>query len=222
MKIILLLSTALTLTSCGVAENLRSACGSDIEMGCNAVFGYKNTDQDKEIENIKNKNTEQDAKIAELESQINNNVNFANALQLEINNLSSHIINISSELLNLQSQIDVNTNEILDLQSELNSLNANQTLLQNQINSVQANVTTLMIQILNVTNSTNVTSIVDPCGNGPGFDEVLLKMSDGKYVAYFQHGNNRMLTVLQNNSSYQTTDEQICNFSLNSNGVISW
>lgn len=222
----LLLVTVLTLTSCGVAEDLRSHCGSDIEMGCNAVFGYKNTDQDQEIENLKKKNAEQDAKIADLQNQINNNYSFANSLQSELFDVMNQINDINSDIANLQNTVTVNNNTVQSqlavLNNSLNSLTTNQTLLQNQINSVQANVTTLMAQMVNLQQNQSVTSIVDPCGDGPGFDEVLLKMSNGKYVAYFQQGNNRMLTVLQNNTTYQTTDQQGCTFSLNSTGVISW
>jgi peptidoglycan hydrolase CwlO-like protein len=234
----LILFTILTLTGCGVAEDLRSHCGSDIEMGCNALFGFKNADQDKEIDELKKKNTEQDAKIADLQNQINNNFSFANSLQSQLSDVQSQINTVETEISGLQTQDTA-------LQNQLSSLGATQILIQNQINTVQGNVTNLMMQMLSVNNalpvlqsninglqtqintltatvSTAVIGMVDPCGDGSGMDEVLLKTKDGKYVAYFETGGNRFLTVLQAGNSYQTTDSQHCHFSLNSSGSISW
>ena len=225
MKNILFIATVLSLTGCGVAESLRESCGSDIEMGCNAVFGYKNTDQDWEIERLKKKNAEQDAKIADLQNQINNNYTFANSLQTELFDVMNQINQTNSDIANLQNTVTVNNNTVQSqlavLNNSLNSLTTNQTLLQNQINSVQANVTTLMAQMVSIQQNQTVTAIVDPCGDGPGLDEVLLKMSNGKYVAYFENGGNRFLTVLQTNVTYQTTDNQHCNFIISSSGVLT-
>lgn len=49
MKTLLLLVTVSLLSSCGLTEGLNKSCGSDLEMGCNLLFGYKDKDQDKEI-----------------------------------------------------------------------------------------------------------------------------------------------------------------------------
>lgn len=58
-----------------------------------------------------------------------------------------------------------------------------------------------------------VIEIVDPCGDGAGFDEILLVLSSGEIVAYFESGGNRFLTVLVN-GNYRTTDAQACNFTI--------
>jgi len=249
MKIILLLTTAITLTSCGVAENLRSACGSDIEMGCNALLGYKNNDQDKEIENLKKKNSEQDAKISEMQAQLNVNISLASDIQNQLNNIVSDIRNTNQDLIDLKNQNDVTDaniqNQITSLNTNLSSLNSSQALLQTQLNTVQGNVAILMTQMLSVNNTLpvlqsninslqtqinnltvtvnqSISSIVDPCGDGPGLDEILLKTKDGKYIAYFESGSNRHLSVLQANTAYQTTDSQHCNFTIDSFGAIHY
>lgn len=65
-----------------------------------------------------------------------------------------------------------------------------------------------------------VTEIIDPCGDDPGeFDEVLLRLSNGQLIAHFSHGNLQFLTVLTS-GSYQTTDKQKCNFSVDSDGIV--
>jgi hypothetical protein len=70
----------------------------------------------------------------------------------------------------------------------------------------------------NITNNT-VVEFKDPCGNGVGYDEVLMKTQNGKFVAYFEDGGRRFLSVLEN-GTYRTTDQSRCNFTVN-NGVIT-
>jgi len=59
----------------------------------------------------------------------------------------------------------------------------------------------------------SIVEIIDPCGDGTGFDEVLLVLSSGEILAYFEQGNNRFLSVIPD-GNYQTTDAQRCNFSV--------
>ena len=60
-----------------------------------------------------------------------------------------------------------------------------------------------------------VVGVVDPCGDNVNqFDEVLFKMSSGKFIAYFEQGNNRFMTVLSENTNYRTTDVEACNFKI--------
>jgi hypothetical protein len=59
-----------------------------------------------------------------------------------------------------------------------------------------------------------VTEIIDPCGDNPNkFDEVLLVMSDGSILVYFEDGNKRFLAVL-GDGNYRTSDKQQCRFSI--------
>lgn len=61
---------------------------------------------------------------------------------------------------------------------------------------------------------------IDPCGNGTGFDEILIKTNIG-YISYFEEGNKRFLAKLDI-GSYRTTDQQACRFSVNVDGSITW
>ena len=64
--------------------------------------------------------------------------------------------------------------------------------------------------------------IMDPCGDHPTkFDEVLLRLGDGKVLVTFSDtvgGDNTRLALLQGPGSYQTTDGTNCAFSLDANG----
>lgn len=62
---------------------------------------------------------------------------------------------------------------------------------------------------------------IDPCGDGPGFDEVILRTSDGQLIAYFEDGGKRFLTELVP-GRYLTTDRQRCAFEVTEEGEITW
>jgi hypothetical protein len=69
----------------------------------------------------------------------------------------------------------------------------------------------------------NITEIVDPCGDGPGFDEIFLRLGDGRLVASFSdnaNGLNTRFSVLNPNDSqlYITTDATSCVFKLPASG----
>jgi hypothetical protein len=64
-----------------------------------------------------------------------------------------------------------------------------------------------------------VMAVYDPCGDSPGFDEILLKLADGTVLAYFESGSNRFLTVLRP-GTYRTTDGSNCTFTLLNDGTI--
>lgn len=67
----------------------------------------------------------------------------------------------------------------------------------------------------------SIAQLIDPCGDNPGqFDEVLIRLSTGQLLAYFESGGNRFLSLI-GNGNYRTTDSQSCHFTVN-NGVISW
>jgi hypothetical protein len=65
----------------------------------------------------------------------------------------------------------------------------------------------------------SIIEMKDPCGDQSGFDEVLLKTANGKWIAHFASGINQFLTVLTP-GTYQTTDSTRCRFSLDSSGNI--
>ena len=86
--------------------------------------------------------------------------------------------------------------------------------LQNFANSLQ-------MQLVQVAAQQAPIDLVDPCGHGPGYDEVLVRVSPGRLFAYFEQGGNRFLTELVP-GVYQTTDAQRCVFTVHSNGAVTW
>jgi len=157
----LFVALALSQQGCAITEGINSACkGSDLQYGCEFLFGAKDNQQDKKIES-------------------NEDLLFAMSREL------SKIIKSGHEAQQLQ------------------------------INALQTQLTALASQ-------QNPVEIIDPCGDLVGqYDEVLIRIDDGRLVAYFESGGTRFLTVLIPNVAYRTTDAQACNFQIdNANQVV--
>lgn len=65
-----------------------------------------------------------------------------------------------------------------------------------------------------------VAELIDPCGDGPGFDEVLLRLSTGELIAYFESGEGERHLSVIGPGAYSTTDEQSCRFDVLSDGTV--
>jgi hypothetical protein len=118
----------------------------------------------------------------------------------------------------LNKKVDDNSNLI---QNQIESLFFMLDVLQSAIDNLefdqdelQTNFTDLQITVTQLQLNTNIVEVIDPCGDHVGnFDEVILRTSDNNFIAYFEHGSKRFLSILPN-GNYQTTDNQACNFSI--------
>jgi hypothetical protein len=66
-----------------------------------------------------------------------------------------------------------------------------------------------------------VVELIDPCGDGPGFDEVLIRLSDGRLLAHYADHRLQFLTLLSP-GSFVTTDAQRCRFTVDANNQVTW
>jgi hypothetical protein len=66
-----------------------------------------------------------------------------------------------------------------------------------------------------------IVDIVNPCGEQGDYDEVLLQLANGQILTHYSHGNKQFLSLI-GPGSYQTSDGYACNFTINSNGLVSW
>lgn len=97
---------------------------------------------------------------------------------------------------------------------------------ENDINNVQNQIDLLVVQLAALQTNLSITEIIDPCGDGVGYDEVVLRLSDGSLIAYMEVGQGqgiqkRFLAVLTP-GNYITTDQQACVFTVDSNGDLSY
>ena len=153
---------------------------------------------------------------------------FKNAYN-DVHELQADVDQLQRENSEQQTEIDALNARLLALESsiavDIAVLQATDTTLQNQINNMQTAInnqlvqlTTLQASVLQLQAADNVNMLLDPCGNAPGFDEVLLRMTSGKVVAYFESSGKRFLSVLTPNQAYVTTDGSNCQFSVDSAG----
>ena len=128
------------------------------------------------------------------------------SLSNDVNTVTSLIGVLEAQLLTADTALET------QLQSAIDSLTVT-------VNDNESQVTSLIIRIasLEANNGLTVNTVIDPCGNSPGLDEVLLKMSDGSILAWLK---NTGLVELSN-GVYITTDKQKCNFTV-LNGVVSF
>lgn len=63
-----------------------------------------------------------------------------------------------------------------------------------------------------------VIEVIDPCGDGPGADEVLLRLSTGELVAWYQ---GLGLSVI-GEGMWVTSDQSRCVFTIDMAGNVSW
>lgn len=70
---------------------------------------------------------------------------------------------------------------------------------------------------VNIPDQMPVLEIIDPCGDGPGQDEVVIKLEDGLFLAWYQ---GLGLSVLQSDLPYVTTDAQRCRFKITNNELL--
>ena len=59
----------------------------------------------------------------------------------------------------------------------------------------------------------DVVGLVDPCGDGPGADEVLLRLRDGRLLAHYSSGSYEFLALI-GTGLWRTTDQQSCYFNV--------
>jgi hypothetical protein len=125
-----------------------------------------------------------------------------------------------------QTQIDlmlqmIETNN-LNLSNQILALEAIDADLQLQISNLQLQINNNISQIAILQGYNNIVSVIDPCFDGPGVDEVLLRLSSGVILASYSQnasGLNTRFAVL-GNATYQTSDGTNCTFTV-LNGVVT-
>lgn len=66
-----------------------------------------------------------------------------------------------------------------------------------------------------------VTEMINPCGDAPGYDEVLLRLANGQLIAHYSSGNRQFLTVLAP-GTFRTTDGTNCTFTVHPDMQVTW
>jgi hypothetical protein len=135
----------------------------------------------------------------------------------KIREIDNTIKDHEQRLKNLESVVSQGVSDMADIEAELANLAAGQTALATSLvsaqNTLQSQLNDAVSDIAVLKGYENIVEFYDPCGDGAGYDEIILKTSSGKLIAYFEIGSKRFLTVLTD-GSYRTTDSQECVFTV--------
>lgn len=70
-----------------------------------------------------------------------------------------------------------------------------------------------------------IVDVINPCGDAPSvYDEVLLKLANGSFLASFSDnasGSNTRFSIIPA-GSYVTTDSTSCHFTIHADGIVTW
>lgn len=141
----------------------------------------------------------------------------------------TQVASLNAQIEALTSALGAQGSILAGLQAEIANLESIDEGLQSQIEALQAALDALEASVYELQSRAaeleareSIVEFIDPCGDMPGqFDEVLLRTSTGKLVAYFESGSRRFLTILTP-GAYRTTDAQSCLFSVSPLGAVSW
>lgn len=197
-------------SGCGYQRTLRNHCHLEGQI-CDNLFGVNQYEVD----------NNQDV--------VNANQDAANkALAAEVVSIKQTLDNLIQDVSFIQSQLETNNVLLTLLRQDINAnydlihaLEVNTIMLENRLDYQQVIINSHQIELANLASEDTIVEYIYPCGKRTGyFDEVLLHTKSGKYIAYFENGNKRFLTVLNDNVSYMLTDGSNCTFTLQ-NGQIT-
>lgn len=192
-----------SLIGCGFQRALRTHCKIGDSQMCDELFGVDQY----EIDAAQDKVTEDLAReVASIKSTLDMLIKESDSYATEIKTLRA-VVQL------LKQDLDANADYIISLNEDIMHM-------QEQINNQQVIINNHQAELVQLSMQDSITEFYDPCGDSAGFDEVLLKTKSGKFIAYFESGSQRYLTVLQKNTSYRTTDNSRCYFTLNNDGQV--
>ena len=181
----------------------------------------KGKNYDNDIKKLQDKDKELALRLDALESSLSNNISDMASISSQMADLSLSIANLGDSIDEEQNAIEIDSERITALQDEQDNQNATLGILQEQLDALQNQANESTAFIVTLSTSDGIVSITDPCGDfAGGYDEVLLKTYSGKYVAYFESGSTRYLSVLVPGVFYQTTDSQQCHFHIDNSGNV--
>jgi peptidoglycan hydrolase CwlO-like protein len=210
--LLLSLIMLLNLQSCGKNDILPT---HDIKKTFGFNYDDKMNNLDDEIEALKKR-------VSNLESQVAININNISSIQSDILSINADIESLELLIEDLSQDVDANSTSIALLQSQVTNHNSRLTSLEALVNSIQTTTNGLVADVAQLESHENIVEFIDPCGDwAGGYDEVILKTSSGKFLAYFENGSRRFLSLLEKNVNYMVTDGSGCRFYINnSNQVI--
>jgi len=125
-------------------------------------------------------------------------------------------------------KIDENTKKIAeneakidDLYDLLDGLYLQLEYTDSSVEVLQSLIVANQVRLAGLESNKSVSKIIDPCGDFPNnYDEVILQLSSGEFIAYFESRGKRFLSIIED-GNFTTTDRQRCRFTI-LDGELTW
>lgn len=216
----------LALNGCGFGARISEQCGGSLVDLCHGIFGETDAQEQlrTDVDNLKQRQDWLEQALANVQADAQGLQAQYNVLQSTVHAQQAALAVLEQALIDAQA---ANSSSIAGLQAQIDALNVVQQstvsavqAVQDSLNLLQVQSNSMLTQLATLQGYTHIYAVVDPCGDGPGFDEVLLRTSAG-WLAYFESGATRHLALLPA-GAYQTTDGQHCHFSISAAGALNY
>lgn len=206
-------------SGCGYRQTLRTHCYMEGQT-CDSLFGKDEYEQEQQISELDKRLTNTEKEVESLKTMVNSLIGDVSVLSSQYSSNSSVLNLLQSQLSALNNNVEANSVQITNINTTINELLDNSEYLLERIDYQQTVINSMLVDIASLQNNETITEFYDVCGDKVGyFDEVIIKTSSGKLLAYFESSGDRFLTLLTP-GNYQTSDKQKCKFTVNSSGQI--
>ena len=117
---------------------------------------------------------------------------------------------LENGLVELINEVDGIKQSILVIQASLGDLEASFTSSGINLNQLETNVADLLSRVSDLEDNLYIVQVKPPC---PNSKEVIIELSNGEFIAYFENHGKRYLSKLEH-GNYQTSDGTHCHFSI--------
>ena len=220
-----LLAALLTLSSCGVTEQLARECSGTLESACHLLLGGERADElDDKVTDLRRQVRELAFRDLMLASSIMGTIG---SYQREDALIKEAIAALTEQLADALAGGTVTSADVAALQAQLASLQLKQAsdkvAHETQITLQESELIDVRSELVALQTGHTIMSVVDPCGPSGGFDEVLLRSGNGQLIASFSQaasGLNTRFAILPP-GSYTTTDGTTCAFVVGVDGTVT-
>jgi hypothetical protein len=143
----------------------------------------------------------------------------------EVDRNDHRVAELERRVLKTENQISQNIDDIAMLENLIVQFTEDEmiryTSFSEDLLDLQGDTNNLLASLAVLQGYDSIIGYIDPCGDGTGYDEIILQTVSGQLIAYFESGSNRFLSNLPA-GNYRTTDQQACNFSVDSDGNLNY
>lgn len=135
------------------------------------------------------------------------------ALNTTVNLMGANVTATNARIEDLELINSTYDSAFTDIYTRLTALEVSSSTSTSQLTAILADVSVLQ----SIANN-QVVQAIDPCGDGAGSDEILLKLASGEIISYYDSRGDRYLVRLAS-GNYETRDAQECEYTVSAGGV---